>query len=61
VHGTEGVLETGMVRTGEDQVRQAELLDPPEPLKIWMFNDPECQFARYSNETVNRVIDDFAL
>lgn len=58
MHRPEGVIESGVNRTGIDQIGQAELSDAPQSLKKWVLNDIKYERGVYSNKPVNRVLDD---
>ena len=59
VHGAERVMKTGMQRAGIYQVRHAQLLNVPQPLKIGMFNKIEYQLRRDTDKAVNRIVNYF--
>ena len=60
MHRTNAVVETGMQRTGINQVCKSELFNAPQPLKIRMFDQIENEIARDINKSVYRIIDDFS-
>ena len=39
VHGTQGMVKTGVVCPGVNQLRQTHLFNPPEPLETGMVDD----------------------
>ena len=59
VHGAQGMVETRVGGAGVYQFRHAELLDAPESLHIWVFEQIVDQFAWDGDETVDGVVDDF--
>ena len=54
------MMEPGMNRPGIDQGSKGHLVDPSQSLIIWVGNDFENKWIINGNETINRVIDDFA-
>lgn len=61
VHGTQGMMKTGVQGPGIDQMGQPQLLDPPQTLKITVLKDIEEQISRKSDETMHRIVQDLAL
>src|SRR5690554_2265454 len=59
VHAAQGVLKAGMGGTRIYEWRHAQLLDPAQALQVGVFDEVEKQFARYVDEAVDRVVDDF--
>jgi hypothetical protein len=60
MHGTQGVLETGMHGPGIYQVGHSQLLDPSQPLKKRMFNQFEKLGRRNGDEPVYWIVDDLS-
>lgn len=53
------MMESGMGGTGIDQVAQPQLTDSAQALKPGMLNQLEKQCMLDTDETVNRVVDNF--
>jgi hypothetical protein len=58
VQGPQGVVKTSMERTGVNVVRQADLLDASQPLKVRMLHQVKQDTIRNTDETINRIIED---
>jgi len=56
MHSAKGMMETGVLGSGIDQVREAGLLDPAEPLKQRMLNNVKNERCPDMNQPVNRII-----
>jgi hypothetical protein len=52
------MLKPGVVCTGINQVRHAQLLDMPQSLKVGVRYNIEDQLAFDADETVNRIVND---
>jgi len=61
VHGANSVLKAIVKRTGVYQMRQAELRNASQTLEPWVINEFQYKRMPNGNETVDRVVDDFAL
>ena len=61
VKSTQGMMEAGMQSPGVHKVGEPELLDAAQTLKKWMFDEVKNQVIRYSDETINRVIENLTL
>jgi len=59
--GSECMLKTGMSSTGVNKAGQSELSDPPQSLKIRMFNQIKNNVPGDINKTVNRIINNLFL
>jgi len=55
------MLKTGMICSGINKVSNAKLFDISQPLEPVMFNEVKYKIARDANESINRVINNFAL
>ena len=61
MHGTQGMMKTGMQSAGINQVRHAQLFDVTQPLEIRMLDKIENQVWRDTYKAVNRVVNYFLL
>ena len=59
VHGAQGMVKTGVVSAGIDQMRHTQLPDPAKSLEVRMFHQFENQVVGHGNKTVNRIVDNF--
>jgi hypothetical protein len=55
------MMKTRMIGTRIHQMTQAQLLNPTQPLQVWMLEDIENYFVGQRNKTVNWVVNDFLL
>jgi len=56
MHSAKRMMESGVLGSGIDQVREAGLLDPAEPLKQRMLNNVKNERCPDMNQPVNRII-----
>ena len=61
VHGSQGMLETGMLSARIDQMGQTQLPDIPQPLKIRMLYHIKYQIVGDCYKSIYRIIDYFPL
>jgi len=59
VHGPDGVVEARVQCPGIHQVRQPELLDSAQPLKVWMLNQIGNEIIGNRNKAVHRIVKYF--
>ena len=45
VHSAQDVMKTGVIGTRIHQMTQAQLLNPTQPLQVWMLEDIENYFV----------------
>ena len=57
VHRAKGMMEPGVGGGWVDLIRESQLLDPPQSLKIGMLDHVEHQVIGDGDEPVNRVVD----
>jgi hypothetical protein len=55
------MMKPGVQSARIDHIRKAELPDPAQALKPWMFNDVEDQFAGNIDESIDGIIENFFL
>ena len=56
VHGTQGMLKTGVNGSGIYRVGESQLTDSAKPLKIAVFDQVENQIVRDGNKSINGVV-----
>jgi hypothetical protein len=61
VHGSYGMLESGVVGTRINKVSEPQLPDPPQPLEKGMLDEVVNQIKGDFYKSVNGIIDDFQL
>jgi hypothetical protein len=59
-HGAQGMAHAGMVRSGINKMGESQLLDPVQPLEIWMRNNAVNEFVADIDESEYRVVDYFS-
>ena len=59
VKGTQGVVKTRVQCPRVNIVRQTDLFDAPQALKIGVLNEIENDAIRHRDESINGVIEDF--
>lgn len=55
------MMKPGVAGSGIDKRGHSHLGNPPETLKIGMFDKLKNQIRRNSNKSVNRIVYDFGL
>ena len=55
------MVKTCVQGSGINKIRQPQLLDPAQALKVGVLKQLEHQFIRHRNETVNGIIEDLML
>lgn len=56
VHSAQCMMKAGVQCAGINKVRYPQLLDAPEPLEIFVFNNIEDEIVGNSNKSVNWII-----
>ena len=56
MHGSDGMLKTGVQCTGIDEMCETKLFDPPQPLKVRVLDKVEYQVRRNCDKSVNRIV-----
>ena len=59
MHGTQGMLKTGMGGTRINKAGKTQLFDPPQSLHIGMFKQIKNKRGRNDDKPMNRIVDDF--
>ena len=60
VHRTDGMMKTRMQGTRINHVGHAELLDPSQALKPWVFYQVEQKLMADRYEAINGIVKDFS-